>query len=618
MKYCQKWRDKKRLEQGRARQRHPRYPGVVPLTAPGAGADGPGADVADVCPSSPLPGGMEGEEGRGQVDSSLELASAGSVAEGYQDHASDAEASDTHSVTHDDEDPGQGGDNSSLGGTSVEDELDADSGSAYSAFGDSGSEEEELGGRAGNSSEDRLKLLRKRLNTFYNSLIINHHLSEAACQRVHDFFLAHSKELSVLSEEGMKVPRSVHHLRRTVKKKTPNIRTTVYLRRSEGMSRGGVHIETQYCAGDFSEVPAEISQNEGVRMSSYAKLRDVLSLAKENHRHLGWTAADFQDVDLCVDGVPEGKSCPNKFVVLTLIWPHCETPYLYRVHSVRHGCPPSANELLLGFADELQECGLRLRLLRCDAVERHHLLNMVQPNGLSSCPWCLEKGTRAYNRRVTMYPADRGAAVRGIPYSSEARTHAHNLQLADEAEGRDGADNEKGIFGHSPLSKIPDFDTVKKVVLELMHALYEGATKRILTSGVDAEGDGDSFEAVLLNKLLEGCRRWSEWPRSPRKLDVPRYKASDFFFLLNHVGPALSLENGVFRRSRQVSFDVYHYIHIYNMCQCRNISLQKPAHYLGLNVLPCQSRGTSAGTFRGNRRVHRPSGAEHETKLHNR
>ncbi len=565
MKYCQKWRDKKRQEVGVVRQRYQRYRGVVPAAAPPPGVAPAEPNVG--CP--PAAGAVAPEEGSaedffgGPVEEGAEI-DVDSFAEvdfGVPGHEDDdvfgsitnlsGGSNDSDDSVPDDEDladsdpEDEDSDDSDPEDISSVSDASNSSGFSFGRFDENFSSEDE-----GNDSYSRLNRCKRRLNALFNGLMMQHNLSEAGCQRVHDFLLARSEEIYHLQQEGLKIPKSVPHLRRTLKKKTPEIRTTIYRRQSVGTAVGGANIEREFCLGDFGEAPRRWSQNQAVRMSSYATLKEVLLLAKRNHDPLQWAPDDYKYVDLCIDGVPEGKSCPKKIIVTTLIWPKCQTPYLYRVISARHKCPPSAEDILLGFREELIANGMKLRYLRCDAVERNHMLNMVGPNGLSSCSWCLERGTRAFQPRVTMFPADRGASGPGKKYSTGPRTHAGNLALADLAESTDGHEHEKGIYGHTPLSQIPGFDTVKKVILEIMHALYEGATKRILTASLNLDADKDSYESVLLSRLLEQCKRWSEWPRSPRTLDVPRYKASDFFFILNHVGPVLSLENGVFKHNR--------------------------------------------------------------------
>ena len=233
------------------------------------------------------------------------------------------------------------------------------------------------------------------------------------------------------------------------------------------------------------------------------------------------------------------------------MWPKCETPYLYRVLTVRYGCPPSPEALLVGFKEDLQASGMKLRFLRCDAVERHHLLKMVGCNGLSGCDWCLAKGTRTFNPGVTAYPADCRTAE-GKKYRSGPRSHEGNVALATIAENTDGNEAECGILGRTPLLDIPGFDIVDDVVLEAMHAKYEGSTRRLMIASLPKPNSRETVQRVRLNKLLLLTRGWSEWPRAPRRLDIPHYKASELFFFLQHVAPCLALEHGVFKEDRNL------------------------------------------------------------------
>ncbi len=559
MEYCQKWRDKKRQMEGIARTRFPRYPQVLGPAGPAAtssfgreplsATSGAGeARISSVPAARTVPtacqGGPPVQEfdvvGHGELQDEAGGEDDGNSIGGHTENWHGA-GSDDVAMCPVPQTPLNFPDN----GAGIHTESSSsDSSSEAETLADS----EEDSAPAG-SSALRERELRQEFNILYNDLITKHNLSEAGCQRVHNFIIRMSSEVASVQEQGLRIPKNVHHLRRTVKKKTPAIRTTVYMRKSDGFTAGGKHLETEYVQGDYDEVPSALSQNEGVRMASYAAMKDVVALAKKNHSGQGWSKEDYKYIDICLDGVPEGKSCPNKLIVFCVMWPKCETPYLYRVVSARYGCPPSAEALLVGFKEDLESCGMMVRYLRCDAVERHHLLNMIACTGLSGCDWCLEKGTRSFNPGVTVYPADRTTAT-GKQYSSCPRTHAGNLALADLAERTDGPEGECGVYGRSPLYELKNFDSVKSVVYEAMHGTYEGSTRRLMNGSLPTPGGQETVQRVRLNKILQMSKRWSEWPRAPRKLDIPRYKASDFFFFLMHVAPTLSLEKGVFREER--------------------------------------------------------------------
>ena len=103
--------------------------------------------------------------------------------------------------------------------------------------------------------------------------------------------------------------------------------------------------------------------------------------------------------------------------------------------------------------------------------------------------------------------------------------------------------------GRTPLTRIPNFKPIERIVLDSMHLLFLGIMKRLLSvywigssSRKKTVGTMLARESARISRRLENLRRFipHEFPRKIRGLvELARFKATEFRFFTLYCGPVV-------------------------------------------------------------------------------
>ena len=242
-------------------------------------------------------------------------------------------------------------------------------------------------------------------------------------------------------------------------------------------------------------------------------------------------------IDFGVDGIPIFKSRKSE------LWPilarfSSGDPFLVCCYYGR-GKPNSPEEFLEDLLVELGNIiGIDLeyetstyqvfvRCFICDAPARAFLKGIVHHTGYHSCERCTIVGVRESKRISFHEPEDvverTDSRFRRFEYHSRGKCHQHEV---------------------SPLTRVSHFDLIGDVILDSMHMVYLGITRRILyTFKGKIKGLRRARLSVrhrnLINLRLASCngKLPSEFNRQPRSLDdLDYWKASELRSFLLYTG----------------------------------------------------------------------------------
>lgn len=230
---------------------------------------------------------------------------------------------------------------------------------------------------------------------------------------------------------------------------------------------------------------------------------------------------------LCITSLPPEIRMNAEFLLLGGIWfgpvkPDMETiltPILEAINKI--DIPLQGHE------------NLKARLLVgvFDLPAKAMALNFTQFNGEYGCPYCLDKGTHMFHRRLYL-PSD----------SHEARKLEDVKKWADEAKvlGKPVY----GIKGPSILST--HINLLKSVPIDYMHAVLEGVTKSLLNCWFNSIYHKSKFylgrRRKEIDRALLRIKPPHDFRRTPRSILTSKYwKAAEYrAWLLYYSVPILS------------------------------------------------------------------------------
>lgn len=181
-------------------------------------------------------------------------------------------------------------------------------------------------------------------------------------------------------------------------------------------------------------------------------------------------------------------------------------------------------------------------ILSADTEGRWDILNMNRHNGLHGCTFCDANAVRRpYDdgRRGTYYyyPADAPANL---------RTHQSILDNMDAAHATGETVN--GVKDFSEMAKIDGFDLVSGVIVDSLHCVFEGVTKRFMDNVMKKPKNneentpswyiGSENHKTLIDQRLHGIKTPTRISRRTRSIRESAYwKGSEWRNFLLYYGP---------------------------------------------------------------------------------
>jgi len=239
-----------------------------------------------------------------------------------------------------------------------------------------------------------------------------------------------------------------------------------------------------------------------------------------------------------IDGLPISKSSSN-----------CLWPILVQIKSIEvlkkyvlmvalyhgNGKPKNPNEYLKEFVNESiylitngifisnQKYDFKIKVIICDTPAKSYILNIKNHTGYYRCTKCKVEGCLVNN--VLCFPQT----------NIIKRTDVEFRQQHDE-------DYHKGI---TILTNLPHFHMIKDVILDYMHLICLGVTKRLITHKKYGWVLGKqpyklSYRQVeSISSKIKNLNKYIpiEFPRKGRSLEeCPRFKATEFKLMLLYTG----------------------------------------------------------------------------------
>ncbi|XP_066912244.1 uncharacterized protein [Clytia hemisphaerica] len=229
--------------------------------------------------------------------------------------------------------------------------------------------------------------------------------------------------------------------------------------------------------------------------------------------------------NILISGLWYGETHPNMLLFLP---PQFETLREFSYFGIKINKDVTIKSMLL--------CGT------FDMPAKASVLNFQQFNSFYGCPKCLQEGkTEKTNKNgnVRCFPFDK-ANPSGPP-----RTHSKTKEYAIEAINSSEA-HVKGVKGPSPLMLVPDYDVIRGMGIDYMHAVLLGVTKLLMSFWFDGSHKGESysvFQALpTIENRLVSLKPPNHISRVPRTIkgNLGYWKASEFrSFLLYYFVPVM-------------------------------------------------------------------------------
>lgn len=202
--------------------------------------------------------------------------------------------------------------------------------------------------------------------------------------------------------------------------------------------------------------------------------------------------------------------------------------------------PGDSNEYLREFVDELKQITnegivykdkvvkLKMHALICDAPAKAFVLKIRGHNGKNSCPRCIGQGIWSKTHTRTYFPN----------LDSPLRTHNSFINLEDKTLH----------LGRTILTEIPNFDLINDTPFDVMHVIYIGVVKKLISLWVGSPKHNKSLPSNLISVLDDklnflGKNIPVEFQRKPNKnsrihplRDVSRWKATELRQCLLYTG----------------------------------------------------------------------------------
>lgn len=239
-------------------------------------------------------------------------------------------------------------------------------------------------------------------------------------------------------------------------------------------------------------------------------------------------------VDIFADGVGVAKSSTSA------LWPICiravEPDEILLTH-LFHGMskPKDVNNFLLPFVEEFNELKdgfefngtvytLCIRAIIADTPARQYLLDTILHSGYESCTKCTVHGVRVLNR--TTFP--------GVDF---------DLRTDSSFRNRDHEGHHHSLEP-TMIENLP-IDCVKKVPVDVMHCVYLGVVKTLLTLWIIIRLKPYSISVNGIKKISQLLQQLaphipSDFSKTLRSLTyLPRFKATDFRLLILYILPVV-------------------------------------------------------------------------------
>lgn len=121
-------------------------------------------------------------------------------------------------------------------------------------------------------------------------------------------------------------------------------------------------------------------------------------------------------------------------------------------------------------------------MFTADALAKAYVLNITQHNGHYGCPYCLHSGTNIEGTTQIRYCNEDKATNRTNKKSREDMIAAHC-----------GAESVNGYKGVSPLIALENFDIIWQVVIDKMHNVDMGVTKKLFDLFLNSKYRGERY-----------------------------------------------------------------------------------------------------------------------------
>lgn len=160
-----------------------------------------------------------------------------------------------------------------------------------------------------------------------------------------------------------------------------------------------------------------------------------------------------------------------------------------------------------------------------DSPQRAHLRNVKQFNSYHGCDWCLVQAKQYKMVRSMVYPLQET--------NLNLRTHDQIKEIASKKESDKNYEPSFGVKGLTCFYNF-HFDIVKGFSPDVLHSVYLGVTRLILTSITDSKYNKFKFyvnarNKEKLNKRLTSIRPCSLISRKPRSTELLKdWKGSEF------------------------------------------------------------------------------------------
>ena len=190
---------------------------------------------------------------------------------------------------------------------------------------------------------------------------------------------------------------------------------------------------------------------------------------------------------------------------------------------------PFIKELEDLFENGIEIDKIRYKIIVCccclDSVARAKLLKMKQFNGQFGCTFCLHT---AHNQRY--------AYSENILHRSKDHYIKCNQKLVQLQKNTQNKETSvEGVKGKTCLLKCPEFDPMKQVPPDTMHANFQGVAKLLIKLWFDSKYYDKGFyippiKRVEIDFRLDHLQTYSECGRFPRKItEFHTWKANEFY-----------------------------------------------------------------------------------------
>ena len=231
-------------------------------------------------------------------------------------------------------------------------------------------------------------------------------------------------------------------------------------------------------------------------------------------------------VYLLINELPRQERFQRKNMVLWGVWQGCGKPHmttflkplvedLQRLHSAGIEIETDSKTF---------NCRAMLIVATMDLQARSAVLNMTRHNGEYSCVYCMDQGKVVSSGK---------GHCRVFPY--EGNPLVLRTSEAIQRDGKQAQQSRKkvnGFIGESVFNYLPYFSLNNNIVIDYMHGILLGVTKKLLTLWFDKKYDGKPFFIGNWEKEVDRRLKSITPPylinRLPRKLDtLNHWKASE-------------------------------------------------------------------------------------------